>query len=89
MYNNGNRTGLYYIVIPYHIPVLRKLDITHNNLKGLPHIMGEMRKLQILHAQHNDIEDLPNFEGCEHIQELHFGNNYIKVYFIFISYSYK
>lgn len=43
--------------------------------------MGEMRKLQTLHAQHNDIENLPTFEGCEYIQELHFGNNYIKVIF--------
>ncbi|KAI4461767.1 leucine rich repeat containing protein [Holotrichia oblita] len=56
-----------------------KLDVTHNNLKNLPPRMGEMRKLQTLHAQHNDIENLPSFEGCDYIQELHFGNNYIKI----------
>lgn len=59
---------------------LLKLDVTHNNLKFLPKL-GELRRLQILYAQHNDIEELPDFEGCEHIHELFFGNNYIKVSF--------
>lgn len=58
--------------------VLKKLDVTHNNLKYLPK-MGELRKLQFLYAQHNDITDLPDFEGCENIEELFFGNNFIKV----------
>lgn len=40
--------------------------------------MGELRKLQLFYAQHNDIEQLPDFEGCECIQEVYFGNNYIK-----------
>lgn len=40
--------------------------------------MGELRKLQLLYAQHNDIEELPDFEGCQCIHELYFGNNFIK-----------
>ncbi|KRT78958.1 hypothetical protein AMK59_7353 [Oryctes borbonicus] len=61
-----------------NLRALIKLDVNYNNLKNLPPRMGEMRKLETLYAQHNDIEDLPNFEGCEHIQELYFGNNFIK-----------
>ncbi|GJQ71783.1 hypothetical protein Trydic_g11476 [Trypoxylus dichotomus] len=61
-----------------NLRVLIKLDVNHNNLKNFPSQMGEMRKLQTVYAQHNDIENLPSFEGCEHIQELYFGNNYIK-----------
>lgn len=60
---------------------LIKLDVTHNNLKYLPKL-GELRKIQFLYAQHNDIEELPDFEGCENIQQLFFGNNFIKVTFI-------
>lgn len=41
--------------------------------------MGELRKLQIFYAQHNDIEELPDFDGCDNIEELFFGNNFIKV----------
>lgn len=67
-----------YGIIKYRFVGLIKLDVTHNSLKGLPK-MGELRKLQFLYAQHNDIEELPDFEGCENIQQLHFGNNFIKV----------
>lgn len=49
--------------------------------------MGELRKLQFLYAQHNDILELPDFDGCENLEELFFGNNFIKVllasFFIF------
>lgn len=41
--------------------------------------MGELRKLQFLYAQHNDIEALPDFTGCENLQELFLGNNFLKV----------
>lgn len=52
--------------------------MTHNELKNLPKL-GEMRRLELLFAQHNNIEELPDIEGCEQIQEMYFGNNYIKV----------
>lgn len=51
--------------------------------------MGELRKLQFLYAQHNDIEELPDFEGCENIQELFFGNNFLKVSKIVITVSFS
>ncbi|XP_066152991.1 leucine-rich repeat-containing protein 40-like isoform X2 [Euwallacea fornicatus] len=57
---------------------LTKLDLNHNSIKKLPESLGELRRLQILYAQHNDIEEIPDFTGCECIQEIYFGNNYIK-----------
>lgn len=39
-----------------------------------------MRKLQFLYAQHNDINELPDMEGSEHIEQIYFGNNFIKVF---------
>ncbi|ERL85345.1 leucine-rich repeat-containing protein 40 [Dendroctonus ponderosae] len=54
------------------------LDINHNSIEKLPESLGEFRKLQILHAQHNDIQEIPDFTGCECIQEIYFGNNFIK-----------
>ncbi|XP_066259925.1 leucine-rich repeat-containing protein 40-like isoform X2 [Euwallacea similis] len=57
---------------------LAKLDLNHNSIKNLPESLGELRRLQILYAQHNDIEEIPDFTGCECIQEIYFGNNYIK-----------
>lgn len=53
------------------------MDTTHNNLVYLPK-MGELTKLEFLYAQHNNIEEIPDFEGCSHLQQIHFGNNYIK-----------
>jgi Leucine-rich repeat (LRR) protein len=40
--------------------------------------MEELTKLQFLYAQHNNIEEIPDFEGCTHLQQIYFGNNYIK-----------
>lgn len=50
----------------------------HNELKFLPEYMGDLRKIEFIYAQHNDIDKLPLLEGCEHLQELHISNNYIK-----------
>lgn len=41
--------------------------------------MGLLRKLQCLYIQHNDIKELPSFEGNEMLNELHASNNYIEV----------
>lgn len=57
---------------------LKKLDVTYNELKAIPKI-GDMRRLELLFAQHNNIEELPDVEGSESIQEMYFGNNYIKI----------
>lgn len=54
------------------------MDVTHNNLKCLPK-MGALKKLQFLYAQHNDIQEMPDFDGCENVEELFFGNNFLKV----------
>lgn len=50
-----------------------------NDLIELPEDMGLLRKLECLYIQHNDIKELPNFEGNETLYELHASNNFIKV----------
>lgn len=57
---------------------LQKLDLMHNDVKFLPEFMGDLRKIEFIYAQHNDIDKLPDLEGCEHLQELHISNNFIK-----------
>lgn len=57
---------------------LLKLDVVHNDIKFLPEYMGDLRKIAFIYAQHNDIDKLPNLEGCENLQELHISNNFIK-----------
>lgn len=52
----------------------------HNDLIALPEDMGSLRKLQCLYVQHNDIKELPDFDGCD-LQELHVSNNFIEVCF--------
>lgn len=49
-----------------------------NDIKFLPEYMGDLRKIEFIYAQHNDIDKLPDLEGCEHLQELHISNNFIK-----------
>jgi Leucine-rich repeat (LRR) protein len=49
----------------------------HNDVKFLPEYMGDLRKVEFIYAQHNDIDKLPDLEGCEHLQELHISNNFI------------
>lgn len=40
--------------------------------------MGDLRKIEFIYAQHNDIDKMPDLDGCEHLQELHISNNFIK-----------
>ncbi|XP_026733281.1 leucine-rich repeat-containing protein 40-like isoform X1 [Trichoplusia ni] len=56
---------------------LKKLNISNNSLKKLPPL-GELRKMEILDANHNDIEELPDFYGCTALKELYLANNFIK-----------
>ncbi|KAL4715388.1 hypothetical protein ACJJTC_015159 [Scirpophaga incertulas] len=56
---------------------LKKMNISNNSLKRLP-ALGELRKMEILDANHNDIEELPDFYGCTALKELYLANNYIK-----------
>ncbi|XP_075974548.1 leucine-rich repeat-containing protein 40-like [Anticarsia gemmatalis] len=56
---------------------LKKMNISNNSLKRLPP-MGELRKMEILDANHNDIEELPDFYGCTALKEIYLANNYIK-----------
>lgn len=58
---------------------LQKLDIMKNDLTHLPPEMGELRKLECIYVQHNDIQELPSFQGCDALKELHISNNFIKV----------
>lgn len=57
---------------------LQKLDITKNDLIALPSNFGELRKLEFLYAQHNDIAELPSMLGCVALKELLMANNFIK-----------
>lgn len=68
---------MYLIYIIYLILGLKKLDLVHNELTALPKAMGEMRKLECLYVQHNNIGELPEFVGCESIKEIHISNNFI------------
>ncbi|CAG4985752.1 unnamed protein product [Colias eurytheme] len=56
---------------------LKKFNISNNNLKNLPP-MGELRKMEILDANHNNIEELPDFYGCNALKEIYLANNFIK-----------
>lgn len=58
---------------------LNTLDVMNNDLEKLPSQMGELRKLEFIYAQHNDIAELPAFSGCESLKEVHISNNFIKV----------
>jgi len=51
----------------------------NNDLEKLPSNMGELRKLEFIYAQHNDIVELPSCDGCESLKEIHISNNFIKV----------
>lgn len=50
----------------------------NNDLEKLPSNM-EIRKLEFIYAQHNDIVELPVFNDCESLKEIHISNNFIKV----------
>ncbi|CAH0750193.1 unnamed protein product [Diatraea saccharalis] len=56
---------------------LKKFNISNNSLKKLPP-MGELRKMEIFDANHNDIEELPDFYGCTALKEIYLANNFIK-----------
>ncbi|KAJ8721607.1 hypothetical protein PYW07_002382 [Mythimna separata] len=56
---------------------LKKMNISNNCLKKLP-ALGELRRMEILDANHNDIEELPDFYGCSALKELYIANNFIK-----------
>lgn len=58
--------------------MLQRLDLMKNDLKSLPKFMGDLRKLECLYVQHNDIIDLPDFTGCTQLKEIHISNNFIK-----------
>lgn len=49
----------------------------HNDLESLPRAMGELRKLDCLYVQHNNIRCLPDFTGCVALKEIHFSNNLV------------
>lgn len=51
----------------------------NNDLEKLPSRLGELRKLEFIYAQHNDIVELPDCNGCESLKEIHISNNFIKV----------
>lgn len=57
----------------------------NNDIENFPVGMSELRKLECLYAQHNNIQNLPDFVSSDNLKELHISNNYIKVlHFIFV-----
>ncbi|XP_065354047.1 leucine-rich repeat-containing protein 40-like [Cloeon dipterum] len=59
-----------------NLRVLRELDLSNNEIPSLP-LLGELRKLEIFRAEHNNITDLPDFTGCASIHEVHLSGNCI------------
>lgn len=59
--------------------MLQRLDLTRNDLDCLPDFMGELRRIEFIYAQHNNIRNLPNFTGCDALKEIHLANNFIVV----------
>lgn len=41
--------------------------------------MGELRKMEYLDVNHNEIYELPDFLGCTALKEIYIANNNIKV----------
>jgi Leucine-rich repeat (LRR) protein len=62
-----------------HIPVLHKLDVGDNQISFLPPL-GDLRKLEMLFLQHNQLVALPDVKGCMALKELHLADNFIKVW---------
>ncbi|KAG7306396.1 hypothetical protein JYU34_009026 [Plutella xylostella] len=56
---------------------LKKLLLAENKLTFLP-AMGELRKMEYLDANHNNIAELPDFLGCTALKEIYIANNEIK-----------
>ncbi|OWR48298.1 leucine-rich repeat-containing protein 40-like [Danaus plexippus] len=56
---------------------LKKFNVSNNDLKKLP-ALGELRKMETLDANHNAIEELPDFYGCVALKEIYIANNFIK-----------
>ncbi|XP_044743724.1 leucine-rich repeat-containing protein 40-like isoform X2 [Chrysoperla carnea] len=56
---------------------LTKLDISYNNLKLLPE-MGELRSLEYLYANNNNLIKIPSMTGCNNLKECYFGFNEIE-----------
>ncbi|XP_059485503.1 leucine-rich repeat-containing protein 40-like [Neocloeon triangulifer] len=59
-----------------NLRVLRELDLSHNAIPLLPP-MGELKKLEIFRAEHNNITDIPDFMGCSSLREIHLSGNCI------------
>ncbi|GFG36680.1 hypothetical protein Cfor_11016 [Coptotermes formosanus] len=57
--------------------VLHKLDVSDNQISFLPPL-GDLRKLEMLYLQHNQLVALPDVKGCMALKELHLGDNTIK-----------
>lgn len=62
-----------------HIPVLHKLDVSDNQISFLPPL-GDLRKLEMLFLQHNQLVAFPDVKGCMALKELHLADNTIKVW---------
>jgi Leucine-rich repeat (LRR) protein len=60
--------------------VLHELDLSHNSIPSLPPL-GELKKLEIFRAEHNNISEFPDVRGCDALRELHLSGNSIMVIF--------
>ncbi len=66
------------INVPDEISFLRdlsSLDLTSNELKTLPESMADLSKLERLHLRHNCLSSMPCLRNCNHLKEVHLGNN--------------
>ena len=43
---------------------LKKMDVSHNRLRGLPECFSDLKRLSTLNASHNYLKELP--QSCSH-----------------------
>lgn len=55
---------------------MQKLNISHNAVSVLPPLEN-LKKLQCFYGQQNNFTEIPDFEGCEKLDELYLSNNKI------------
>jgi len=62
-----------------YLPIaLKTLDVSFNQLETLPPL-GELRKVERIMFQSNNLQEFPDISGCSALTVLHLDNNNIPV----------
>jgi len=62
----------------YFLIALKTLDVSFNQLEMLPPL-GELRKVERIMFQSNNLQEFPDISGCSALTVLHLDNNNIPV----------